>query len=64
MSLSRMEPATQQRIRDLEKTVRNHASNLLDALGAWTRAQAIVPARDRGFRSGAALPDGDARPRR
>jgi pimeloyl-ACP methyl ester carboxylesterase/DNA-binding CsgD family transcriptional regulator len=47
-----------------EKTVRNHVSNLFDKLGVWTRAQAIVFARDRGFRSGTALPDGDARPRR
>ena len=34
-----------------EKTVRNHVSNLFDKLGVWTRAQAIVLARDRGFRS-------------
>ena len=34
-----------------EKTVRNHVSNLFDKLGVWTRAQAIVFARDRGFRS-------------
>lgn len=33
------------------KTVRNHVSNLFDKLGVWTRAQAIVFARDRGFRS-------------
>jgi len=33
-----------------EKTVRNHISNLFDKLGVWTRAQAIVFARDRGFR--------------
>jgi DNA-binding NarL/FixJ family response regulator len=33
-----------------EKTVRNHLSNLFDKLGVWTRAQAIVLARDRGFR--------------
>lgn len=32
-----------------EKTVRNHISNLFDKLGVWTRAQAIVFARDRGF---------------
>jgi DNA-binding NarL/FixJ family response regulator len=32
-----------------EKTVRNHASNLFDKLGVWTRAQAIVFARDHGF---------------
>ena len=34
-----------------EKTVRNHISNLFDKLGVWTRAQAIVFARDRGFPS-------------
>src|SRR5262245_29132598 len=33
-----------------EKTVRNHVSNIFDKLGVWTRAQAIVFARDRGFR--------------
>jgi pimeloyl-ACP methyl ester carboxylesterase/DNA-binding CsgD family transcriptional regulator len=33
-----------------EKTVRNHVSNLFDKLGVWTRAQAIVFARDRSFR--------------
>lgn len=33
-----------------DKTVRNHASNLFDKLGVWSRAQAIVFARDRGFR--------------
>ena len=32
-----------------EKTVRNHISNVFDKLGVWTRAQAIVFARDRGF---------------
>jgi DNA-binding NarL/FixJ family response regulator len=32
-----------------EKTVRNHASNLFDKLGVWSRAQAIVFAHDRGF---------------
>jgi pimeloyl-ACP methyl ester carboxylesterase/DNA-binding CsgD family transcriptional regulator len=32
-----------------EKTVRNHVSNLFDKLGVWTRAQAIVFARDNGF---------------
>ena len=31
------------------KTVRNHVSNIFDKLGVWTRAQAIVLARDRGF---------------
>jgi pimeloyl-ACP methyl ester carboxylesterase/DNA-binding CsgD family transcriptional regulator len=34
-----------------EKTVRNHASNLFDKLGVWSRAQAIVFARDHGFSS-------------
>jgi pimeloyl-ACP methyl ester carboxylesterase/DNA-binding CsgD family transcriptional regulator len=34
-----------------EKTVRNHLSNLFDKLGVWTRAQAIVFARDHGFRT-------------
>ena len=33
-----------------EKTVRNHVTNLFDKLGVWTRAQAMVFARDRGFR--------------
>jgi len=33
-----------------DKTVRNHASNVFDKLGVWSRAQAIVFARDRGFR--------------
>jgi pimeloyl-ACP methyl ester carboxylesterase/DNA-binding CsgD family transcriptional regulator len=32
-----------------EKTVRNHASNLFEKLGVWSRAQAIVFARDHGF---------------
>jgi pimeloyl-ACP methyl ester carboxylesterase/DNA-binding CsgD family transcriptional regulator len=32
-----------------EKTVRNHVSNIFDKLGVWTRAQAIVFARDRNF---------------
>jgi DNA-binding NarL/FixJ family response regulator len=34
-----------------EKTVRNHVSNMFEKLGLWTRAQAIVFARDRGFRA-------------
>ena len=34
-----------------EKTVRNHASNIFDKLGVWSRAQAIVFARDRGFQA-------------
>jgi pimeloyl-ACP methyl ester carboxylesterase len=37
-----------------EKTVRNHVSNLFDKLGVWSRAQAIVFARDRGFRASGA----------
>jgi pimeloyl-ACP methyl ester carboxylesterase/DNA-binding CsgD family transcriptional regulator len=32
-----------------EKTVRNHLTNLFDKLGVWSRAQAIVFARDHGF---------------
>jgi pimeloyl-ACP methyl ester carboxylesterase/DNA-binding CsgD family transcriptional regulator len=43
-----------------DKTVRNHVSNLFDKLGVWTRAQAIVFARDRGFR-GTAPPRGPSR---
>jgi DNA-binding NarL/FixJ family response regulator len=39
-----------------EKTVRNHVSRVFDKLGVWTRAQAIVFARDRGFRSAASAP--------
>ena len=35
-----------------EKTVRNHLSNLFDKLGVWSRAQAMVLARDRGFKNG------------
>jgi DNA-binding NarL/FixJ family response regulator len=34
-----------------EKTVRNHLSHLFDKLGVWSRAQAIVFARDHGFRA-------------
>jgi DNA-binding CsgD family transcriptional regulator len=33
-----------------EKTVRNHVSNVFDKLGVWSRARAIVFARDRHFR--------------
>ncbi len=33
-----------------EKTVRNHVSSVFDKLGVWSRAQAMVFARDRGFR--------------
>jgi pimeloyl-ACP methyl ester carboxylesterase/DNA-binding CsgD family transcriptional regulator len=40
-----------QRLDLQEKTVRNHVSNLFDKLGVWSRAQAIVLARDRGFRA-------------
>lgn len=32
-----------------EKTVRNNISKIFDKLGVWTRAQAIVFAKDRGF---------------
>ena len=32
------------------KTVRNHVSKVFDKIGVWTRAQAIVFARDRGFK--------------
>ena len=45
--LSNTEIAARLTIR--EKTVRNHASNLFDKLGVWSRAQAIVFARDHGF---------------
>ena len=40
-----------QRLSISEKTVRNHISNLFDKLGVWTRAQAMVFARDHGFRA-------------
>src|SRR5262249_11686303 len=33
-----------------EKTWRNHIWNLYDKLGVWTRAQAMIFARDHGFR--------------
>lgn len=46
--LANAEIAARLGIRD--KTVRNHVSNLFDKLGVWSRAQAIVFARDRGFR--------------
>ena len=39
-----------ERLNIREKTVRNHISSLYDKLGVWTRAQAMVFARDRGFR--------------
>ena len=35
-----------------EKTVRNHISSVYDKLGVWSRAQAVVFARDHGFRRG------------
>ena len=38
------------RLQISDKTVRNHASNVFDKLGVWSRAQAIVFARDHGFR--------------
>jgi len=38
-----------ERLEISEKTVRNHTSNLFDKLGVWTRAQAMVLARDRRF---------------
>lgn len=34
-----------------EKTVRNHVTSIYDKLGVWTRAQAVVFARDHGFRA-------------
>jgi pimeloyl-ACP methyl ester carboxylesterase/DNA-binding CsgD family transcriptional regulator len=37
------------RLQISEKTVRNHASNVFDKLGVWSRAQAIVFARDHQF---------------
>ncbi len=37
------------RLQISEKTVRNHASAVFDKLGVWSRAQAIVFARDNGF---------------
>jgi pimeloyl-ACP methyl ester carboxylesterase/DNA-binding CsgD family transcriptional regulator len=45
--LSNDEIATQMHIS--EKTVRNHASNVFDKLGVWSRTQAMVLARDQGF---------------
>jgi DNA-binding NarL/FixJ family response regulator len=38
-----------ERLHISEKTVRNHTSHVFDKLGVWSRAQAIVFARDRGF---------------
>ena len=45
--LSNMDIA--ERLEISEKTVRNHASNVFDKLGVWSRAQAIVFAREHGF---------------
>ena len=39
-----------ERLNISEKTVRNHASNVFDKLGVWSRAQAMVFARERGFK--------------
>jgi pimeloyl-ACP methyl ester carboxylesterase/DNA-binding CsgD family transcriptional regulator len=41
--------AIAERLSISDKTVRNHMSNLFDKLGVWTRAQAIVFARDHRF---------------
>jgi pimeloyl-ACP methyl ester carboxylesterase/DNA-binding CsgD family transcriptional regulator len=41
--------AIAERLSISEKTVRNHVSNVFDKLGVWTRAQAIVFARERRF---------------
>ena len=41
--------AIAERLSISEKTVRNHVSNVFDKLGVWTRAQAIVFARDRDY---------------
>jgi pimeloyl-ACP methyl ester carboxylesterase/DNA-binding CsgD family transcriptional regulator len=38
-----------ERLHISEKTVRNHASRVFDKLGVWSRAQAIVFARNHGF---------------
>jgi len=40
-----------ERLRITEKTVRNHATSIFDKLGVWSRAQAIVFAREHGFTS-------------
>lgn len=45
--LSNLDIAT--RLQISEKTVRNHASAVFEKLGVWSRAQAIVYARDHGF---------------
>lgn len=39
-----------ERLEISEKTVRNHISKIYDKLGVWTRAQAMVFARDHRFR--------------
>jgi pimeloyl-ACP methyl ester carboxylesterase/DNA-binding CsgD family transcriptional regulator len=39
-----------ERLKISEKTVRTHTTNVFDKLGVWSRAQAIVFARDRGFK--------------
>lgn len=38
-----------ERLEISEKTVRNHVSSIYDKLGVWSRAQAMVFARDHGF---------------
>jgi DNA-binding CsgD family transcriptional regulator/pimeloyl-ACP methyl ester carboxylesterase len=38
-----------ERLEISEKTVRNHASNVFDKLGVWSRAQAIVFTRERAY---------------
>ena len=40
-----------ERLQISEKTVRNHISSIYDKLGVWTRAQAMVFARDHHFRN-------------
>jgi two-component system response regulator DegU len=40
-----------ERLQITEKTVRNHATSIFDKLGVWSRAQAIVFAREHGFTS-------------
>lgn len=42
--------AIAERLSISEKTVRNHISKVFDKLGVWSRAQAMVFARDHGFR--------------
>jgi len=38
-----------ERLEIAEKTVRNHVSSVYDKLGVWSRAQAMVFAREHGF---------------